>query len=139
MVSVRARYVGHAPALDAIRLVFRDEHGPVGRHLDAASGRVLASARSLVGVRSGTLVASLRRERGQTAAGPFVDVIAGVPRLTGYLGVHHFGTPPHVIVPRRRRALRFVSRGGRVVFARRVTHPGSAGSYFLTRALRAAR
>lgn len=34
------------------------------------------------------------------------------------------GTEPHAIVPVRRRALRFVANG-RVVFARRVWHPGS--------------
>ncbi len=34
------------------------------------------------------------------------------------------GTKPHVITPRRRRALRFVV-GGREVFARRVNHPGT--------------
>lgn len=37
------------------------------------------------------------------------------------------GTRPHVIRPRRARALRFTS-GGTVVFARRVNHPGNAGT-----------
>jgi len=134
---VSATYLGHAPNEYVIRSIFHDEDGPVGRDLDARSRRVLARARTLVGVRSGTLLASLRRESGHTATGPYVDVVAGVRGLTTYLGWHHDGTPPHVIRARRRRALRFTV-GGRVVFARSVRHPGSAGSRFLTRALDAA-
>ncbi|MFJ2882483.1 hypothetical protein [Streptomyces sp. NPDC087272] len=45
------------------------------------------------------------------------------------------GTRPHVIRPRRARALRFQSGGG-VVFAARVTHPGTRPNNFLVRALR---
>lgn len=39
------------------------------------------------------------------------------------------GTRPHVILPRRRRYLRFVANG-RTVFARRVRHPGNAPRFF---------
>lgn len=45
------------------------------------------------------------------------------------------GTRPHVIRPKRARALRFVV-GGQVVFARVVQHPGTKANPFLTRALR---
>lgn len=137
-MRVRARFVGSSPDAVVIRRLFRDEDGPVGRDLDARSLRVLNRARVLVGVRSGTLLASLRRESGRGATGPYVDVIAGVPGLTDYLGYHHDGAGPHVIRPRRRRALRFITRG-RVVFATKVNHPGSAGTRFLVRALDAAR
>jgi hypothetical protein len=135
---VSATYLGHSPDAYVIRSLFRDHDGPVGRDLDERSRRVLARARTLVGVRSGTLLASLRRESGQGADGPYVDVVAGVRGLTTYLGHHHDGTPPHVIRARRRRSLRFTV-GGRVVFARSVRHPGSRGTRFLTRALDAAR
>ena len=136
-MSGRATYVGHAPDAVVIQSIFRDSNGPVGRDLDGRSRRVLARARTLVGVQSGTLLASLRRESGHTAAGPSVDVVAGVRGLTTYLGYHHDGTPPHVIRARRRHALRFTV-GGRVMFARSVRHPGSRGTRFLTRALDAA-
>ncbi len=132
-----ATYVGHTPNEIVIQSIFRDSNGPVGRDLDARSRRVLARARTLVGVRSGTLLASLRRESGQGPGGPYVDVVAGVRGLTTYLGWHHDGAPPHVIRARRRHALRFTV-GGRVVFARSVRHPGSRGTRFLTRALDAA-
>ncbi|MER7135405.1 hypothetical protein ABT358_02530 [Streptomyces sp. NPDC000341] len=45
------------------------------------------------------------------------------------------GTRPHVIRPRRASVLRF-EVGGRVVFARKVNHPGTRANNFLGRALR---
>lgn len=39
-------------------------------------------------------------------------------------GFNEYGTRPHVIRPKRGKALRFQT-GGRVVFARRVNHPGT--------------
>ncbi len=133
-LRIRATYIGHRPDLVEIRRVFRDHDGPVGRELDWASLLVVNRARTLVGVDKGNLLSSLRRERGQGPNGPYVDVTAGVPGLTRYLGYHHDGTPPHVIRPRRRKTLRFID-GGRVVFTRRVNHPGTKGTRFLTRAL----
>lgn len=48
----------------------------------------------------------------------------------------HNGSRPHQIFPRRRGGrLRFVV-GGRVVYARKVNHPGYAGNPFLTDALK---
>ena len=41
-----------------------------------------------------------------------------------------FGTRPHVITPVRRKVLRF-SAGGRVVFTRRVRHPGTKPRPFM--------
>lgn len=47
------------------------------------------------------------------------------------------GARPHVIRPRRARALRF-QVGGRTVFAARVNHPGNAANNFLAQAVREA-
>ena len=44
------------------------------------------------------------------------------------------GARPHVIRPRRRKALRFVTKNGTVVFARKVNHPGNRPYRFLWRA-----
>ncbi|MGH3783139.1 MAG: hypothetical protein ACRDZY_02225 [Acidimicrobiales bacterium] len=137
-MAVHATYVGSVTDNDAIHYVFRANEGPVGRDLDARSLRVLASARHLVGVRTGTLLATLRRARGETAIGPYADVTAGLSGITNYLGYHMDGTPPHLITPSRRKALRFLS-GGQVVFARVVHHPGTRANPFLVRALEAAR
>lgn len=132
-MRVTFHYVGHRPNDLRIRELIRR-----AGDLDARSSRVLTAARQQVGVRSGTLLASLRREWGEDASGPYVDVAVGVAGLTDYLGHHMNGTPPHVIRPRRRKALRFVAGGG-VVFAARVNHPGTAANPFMVRALQAAR
>lgn len=136
-MRIRATFTGSNPDEGEIRYIFRSHEGPVGRDQDVRSRRVLRTAQILVGVQSGTLLRSLRREKGQGATGPYTDVIAGVPGLTDYLGYHMDGTPPHIITPRRRSALRF-TMGGRVVFARSVHHPGTRANDFLRRALREA-
>lgn len=130
-MRVTFRYVGHRPNDTRIRELIRRSGD-----LDARSARVLTAARQQVGVRSGVLLASLRREFGPD--GTWVDVVAGVDGLTPYTGYHLFGTEPHIIRPRRRKALRFVAGGG-VVFAAKVSHPGTAANPFLTNALTAAR
>lgn len=138
-MTFRARYTGHSPHPLAIARVFRDPTGPVGRDLDARTKRVLASARRKVGVQSGTLLLTLRRgPHSVNATGAYRDVIGGKRGLTEYHGYHLFGTPPHIIRPRRRTALRFIV-GGRLVFATRVRHPGTKPNPYLQRALRAAR
>jgi hypothetical protein len=133
-VRVTATYTGQLVNHAAIRHLFRDEDGPVGQDLDDMSHRVLNRARTLVGVQSGLLLSTIRRERGQGPRGPYHDVVAGRSGLTKYLGYHMLGSHPHIIRPRRRRALRF-TLGGTVVFARRVQHSGTRANPFLTRAL----
>jgi len=105
--------------------------------LDRRAVAVQQLARRLVGVDSGLLRSTIRKNRGTAASGPYVDIIAGHGRRTPYMMFHHEGTHPHVILPRTARVLRFPYRG-RVVFATRVLHPGTRGTFFLTRALRAA-
>jgi hypothetical protein len=45
-----------------------------------------------------------------------------------------FGSMPHIIRPRKAKVLRFRGRGGGVVFARKVNHPGTTRDNFLYRA-----
>jgi hypothetical protein len=136
---VDARYLGHNPDRRVIRdIVGGRGQGGVERDLDARSRRVLAAARTLVPVRTGTLLTSIRREEGFGALGKYIDVVCGVPGLTNYLGYVLDGTEPHVIRPRRRKALRFIAGGG-IVFATKVNHPGTQANNFLVRALDAAR
>lgn len=66
-----------------------------------------------------------------TGQGVEVQVAAEVPHAR----YHHDGTPPHVIEPRRAKALRFTV-GGAVVFAVKVNHPGTRPNPFLTDAAR---
>jgi hypothetical protein len=133
-MAIHAEYEGDKVDDTAIREEFRDRAGPVGRELDRMQDLVLPQSRHLVRVRTGSLLASIRPESGVNSLGPYRDVIAGVPGLTTYLGYEHDGTEPHVIYPSRRKVLRFI-QNGQVRFARKVNHPGTTGSFFLTRAL----
>ena len=54
-----------------------------------------------------------------------------------YSAIVEFGSRPHMIYPRHARALRF-ERGGQVIFASRVRHPGTRGLYVAKRAIEAA-
>lgn len=51
-----------------------------------------------------------------------------------YAGAIDGGARAHVIGPKRGRFLRFIGRGGKVVFARAVNHPGNRPFKFLYRA-----
>lgn len=138
-MSGSARYAGHNPDKYVIRSLVRGLNGPVGRDLDRRSKAVLREARRTAPVRTGRILASLRRESGNGPGGPRVDIVAGVPGLTDYLGYQLFGTQPHVIRARRRKALRWVGTGGVLVFRKRVWHPGQRARNFLANALKAAR
>lgn len=77
-----------------------------------------SGARSRAPVKLGALKASYRWRMESLFVGE-----AGTNN--GYARHVEFGTGPHEIVPRRRNVLRFVTRDGAVVFARRVSHPGT--------------
>jgi hypothetical protein len=109
-------------------------NGNVKRDLDRRARLVKAEAERLVGVDSGRLKRTIRIERGPG----FVEVVAGRPGKTPYLGYHLRGTPPHVIRVRRRKALRWYV-DGQPRFATKVMHPGAAANPFLQKALLAAR
>lgn len=137
-MTVHARVTSVRNNTVEIRHLFHDEDGPTGLYLDELSLRVLASARTLVGVKTGLLLSTIRRESGHGPTGPYRDIVAGRSGLTPYLGFHHDGTVPHVIAARRKKTLRFIWHG-RVVYRRMVHHPGTKGTFFLTRALDAIR
>lgn len=76
---------------------------------------------------TGTLAASIKAKR----VGFGWEVIADTP----YSLAVHEGTRPHVIEPKHAKALRFPSKGGTIVYAKRVNHPGTKANPFLTTAL----
>lgn len=97
-------------------------------------------AQALAPRRTGNLTRSIR-------LGPVTPtsavVQAGGLASVGYAADVEYGTRPHVIVPRRRKALRFAATaagarltgtpriGADVVFAKRVRHPGTKARSFL--------
>lgn len=77
----------------------------------------------------------LNRITGALARSIFNDVQSAPEEVIGrvfssgdvkYAGIHEYGgtTSPHVIVPKKAKALAFMGKGG-VVFAQKVNHPGS--------------
>jgi len=107
--------------------------GPVVRDLERRMLRAQIRSEQLVRVRTGTLLATIHKERSTYRRLPAVEVVAGRARMK-YTMLEHDGTPPHIIRARRKKALRFTV-GGKVVFRKSVRHPGTTGTHFLTKSL----
>lgn len=106
----------------------RLRNGPVERKLRERTGRVEAIAKREAPGHMGDFISS--------------DVVESPRGLQGVITCNHpavryvlRGTRPHIIRPRRARALRF-EVGGRVVFSKLVHHPGTDANDFFARALR---
>ncbi|MFC8583455.1 HK97 gp10 family phage protein [Streptomyces sp. NPDC057217] len=102
------------------------------REGDAAARQVVARAKVLAPVDTGRLRASIRLER-RSVFGLRQRWTVGSD--VEYAPMVNDGTRPHKIRPRTKKALRF-KVGGKVVFARVVSHPGTRARPFLDRALR---
>lgn len=117
--SNRVRSAAMDPAVELVRKVTR---------------RVESGARRRVGVDSGKTKASIYRTVRTT---PYT-VTGKVGATTPQSLVEHGGAKPHVIRPRKAKALRFYwKRVGSVVTFARVNHPGRKGSFYLTGPLEA--
>lgn len=92
--------------------------------------RMVAETRRTVPVDTGQLLESIKANA--TLRGPVLTVVVSSPLVQA--ATTNTGARPHVIVPRRRRTLRF-RVGGRVVYARRVNHPGNRGTHWFDRAM----
>lgn len=93
--------------------------------------RVLNRAKVLAPVDTGRLRSSGRMDIRVTNVGPTGSVRFPV----SYAQFVHEGTRAHVIRARRKKALKFVGRGGAVVIRRQVNHPGTRARPFLEQAL----
>lgn len=136
--------------------VTRARFGPVGRDLGrrtilvnldgrrrAPIGQGRAADAWTDGYPAGRLKKSIN-SRVITRGGDLVGIIEADAvrpgQATSYAASVHEGSSPHTIVPRRARILRWPGPGGRDVFARRVSHPGTRRPQpFLRDALEAAR
>lgn len=109
-----------------------------GRKSNDLKQKLLIAAREEAPVRSGRLRSSIKvtpfRMTGPYKGEGGVGVsIRDVP----YAGFVRWGTKPHVIRARNAPALRFYwPKVGRVVFFKKVNHPGTKPNDFLTRAVR---
>ena len=93
--------------------------------------QVVSQAKDLAPVRSGNLKRNIVADPVRRV-GPW-SLASGVSSLANYSAPVHDGARPHVIRPKNARALRF-EIGDRVVFARRVNHPGQRAQPFLQNA-----
>lgn len=128
--------VGQGIVIDPRRLAayINDGGGPIVRDLMRRATNVQAGARRQVGKQTRNTERSIRKVAGQDGRGPFVAVVAGDQTDGGRVAYwHHEGTDPHIIRPRRRKALRWpdASAPGGVRFGRVVHHPGTRPNRYL--------
>lgn len=120
------------------RAFVNDRNSGIIDDLERRMTVVAGIAKLRVRVRTGLLLTTIRTRTNRNTRGwPSVDVLAGKAGARTVPVIEDQGSPPHQIRARKRHALRFVVNG-QVVFARKVNHPGTTGSGFLTRSLDAA-
>lgn len=110
---------------------FESPSGMVAKYLLKRGEKVKFLARRQVGVTTGRLKRSIEVIVIRDAQG----LNARIGSSLSYAYMHHEGTRPHEITPDRHTALRFSSRG-RIVYARRVFHPGTRPNKYLSDNLR---
>jgi hypothetical protein len=115
----------------AMKRLMTSPDGEVGRYLTKLGQRVALLAKAQVGVDTGALKRSINFRLVQGGGG-LVAVIGSDNRIAL---MHHQGTRPHIITPRRAQTLRFYSRG-RIVYSKLVHHPGTKPNRYLTDNLR---
>jgi hypothetical protein len=115
-----------------------DAREPVRIDLRRRIGRVQTQVIRTCPRHTGRLVSTVGTQTGLDGVKPYAEVSIGRDGETDYLGYLLNGTPAHMIFPIANRPnphLRFVSRGGTVVYARQVRHPGTRANNFLLKAL----
>lgn len=121
---------------DALEVLLRAPHGPIGRYLLGLMLQVVDVARTLCprgkGL-DGHLADAIDADRRVVDIGTGLAVY-GRAKKPYALAVHE-GARPHPIDPVNRTFLRFEA-GGEVIFTKHVDHPGNAGNPFLLNALR---
>lgn len=116
---------------EGAKYILRDPKGPTGQYLLKLGARVARLAKAQVGVDTGALKRSINY-RVVSRYGGLTAIIGSDNRIAA---LHHEGTRPHIILPRRAQTLRFYSRG-RIVYSKVVHHPGTKPNRYLTDNLR---
>lgn len=101
--------------------------GEVGRYLEGKGRQILVLAKSQAGLRTGALRSSIHMRHSKDPKGQYIKIGSSLP----YALMHHEGTKPHMIYPRKAKQLRFVKRG-QVIYASAVRHPGTKANKYLT-------
>lgn len=111
----------------------RGGRGTVGAYMRKIGLEILVGSKAMVGVRTGRLRRSISMRQGLRGRVQYVEVSAN----TKYAYMHHEGTRKHRINAAQGRLLRF-NVGGRVVYVRKVNHPGTKPNPYLTVPMRRA-
>lgn len=101
--------------------------GHVGKFLRKRAVILQALAQRQVGVKTGALKKSIRYQIVRDSKGLLATVGSG----NRIALMHHNGTKPHIILPKRAQTLRFYSHG-RIVYSKIVHHPGTKPNKYLT-------
>lgn len=101
--------------------------GHVGKFLRKRAVILQALAQRQVGVKTGALKKSIRYQIVRDSKGLLATVGSG----NRIALMHHNGTKPHIILPKRAQTLRFYSHG-RIVYSKMVHHPGTKPNKYLT-------
>jgi hypothetical protein len=108
-------------------LLLKQPGGTLGRYLAKKGRKVVIAAKAQAGVKTGQLKASIKiLTHDRALYGQKMTIGSKV----NHAYIHHQGTRPHVIMAKPGKHLRFTSRG-RVVYARRVMHPGTKPNKYL--------
>jgi hypothetical protein len=107
--------------------------GAVGRWMTVQGNKVVVGAKAQVGVRTGRLRESIRiQDHRADARGQVMKIGSTV----NYAYVHHEGMKPVVITPKgNHKTLRFRT-GARIIYSRRVVHPGFKPNRYLKDSLK---
>lgn len=123
----------------ALDRVLRGPDGPIARDIQRRTRNVQLKAKDLVGKSTHNLERNILTRVGVDARGVLGRVIAGEQLPDARAVYQQVGTRPHTIVPKQPGGtLSFVVQGRRR-FAKRVQHPGTRATHFMTRALEEAR
>jgi hypothetical protein len=117
----------------ALDRLLNQPSGEVGGHMRKIGLLIYAGAMAQAGSKTGDVRRRMYWTHGRRGRYQYVEVGS----RSRHALMHHEGTKPHLIMPDSGRILRF-NVGGRVVYARKVLHPGTRGNPFLTRPMRRA-
>lgn len=115
----------YRPVLDHM---LNSPDGDVGRYLAARGRLVVLAAKRQVGADTGALRASITMIHTRSAGGQYLKI--GSNNKVAL--VHHQGSRPHLITPRNQQGMLRFQAGGRVIYTRRVMHPGTRPNRYLS-------
>jgi hypothetical protein len=115
----------------ALERFLNSPSGQVGDYLRRKGNQIMVLSKSMVGVRTGALRSSIHMRHSRDPRGQYVKIGSELP----YARMHHEGTKPHMIYPKKAQILKFTTKG-RVVYAHSVRHPGTRANKYLTTPMR---